>query len=218
MSFFKTFFDNAKDYTTKSAVWKDIGMAALGAGTYTLVPTAIQAITRVDMRSWKGALTGLGTGIGLSFALSSPGMFIGTITAFTFHFMYARLNQWVVYPVFNSYLFRWDPSVYDNNLSDCVGCVQNRSMADDLPSTQQLQPGAKLIDVGGRKVQVFDKADVEVNIPKQLDANIPTTTTTMSGFRNSGSGMSGFRNSVGMSGFGSSTAIRQPVRFRKNAA
>lgn len=220
--FFKKFFDNAKDYTTKASVWKDVGMAAGGAASYSIVPTAVQAITKIDMRGWKGAITGVSINSIISFAIGSPGWFLGTLTAFSFHFLYARLNQWVVYPVFNEYLFRWDPSVYDNNLSDCVGCVPNSSMADDLPPSQQLQPGAKVIEVGGRKVQVFDKADVEVAIPRQLDANATTTTTAMSGFRNSttmsgfrNSGMSGFRTS-GMSGFRNSGS-HQPIRFR-NAA
>ena len=220
--FFKKFFDNAKDYTTKASVWKDVGMAAGGAAFYTLVPTSIQAMTKIDMRGWKGAITGLSIGSIVSFAIGSPGMFLGTITAFSFHFLYARLNEWVVYPVFNQYLFRWDPAVYDNNLSDCVGCVDRPALADDLPPSQQLQPGAKVIEVAGRKVQVFDKADVEVAIPRQMDANISTTATTMSGFRSSGmsgfrnSGMSGFRSS-GMSGFRNS-ANNQPARFRNNAA
>jgi len=149
-NFFKKALENVKKNSSMPFV-KGAGMVALGALSYFVVPTAIEALSmkkdeqgdnliRIDMTGWKGVLVGAGTTIIAGMACNSPEFAMGGVAAATAHISVARFNDWIIYPVFGKHLFRFDP----------------KALSDDMSST----PGARQIDVGGKQVTVLDRSAV----------------------------------------------------------
>ena len=148
---------NLKAGTTGKAL-KGFGMAAFGAVSYAAIPTIIEAVSmkkdetgakilRWDMTGWKGVITGLATTVIGGLACGSPEFAIGGASAATVHISFARLNDWVFFPILGKHLFRFDPKALD-------------SMGDD---TATLPSGAREVMVGGKPITVLDRASVETN-------------------------------------------------------
>ena len=150
-NYFKKALENLKKNSSMPFV-KGAGMVALGALSYFVVPTAIEALSmkkdeqgdnliRIDMTGWKGVLVGAGTTIIAGMAVNSPEFALGGVAAATAHISVARFNDWIIYPVFGKHLFRFDP----------------KALNDDMSSST---PGARQIDVGGKQVTVLDRSAV----------------------------------------------------------
>lgn len=153
MNYAKKAIDNLKVGLSGKAL-KAFGMAAAGAITYVAVPTMIEAfsmkkteeggsVKRIDMTGWKGVLTGAGTAIAGGLMTGSIEFAVGAVGAMTAHVAYARLNDILFYPVFNTYLFRFDPKALS-------------SMGDDMA----LPAGARQINVGGKDITILDRESV----------------------------------------------------------
>lgn len=192
--------DGLKDFG-KARTWKSVGMAALGASGHAVYPTLIEAVFKTDLSGYKGLFTGIGLNTITGILLRSPEYILGGFSAAALHFWYGRLNGWVVYPVLNQYLFRFNP-------------VSENSALSGVPSQSQLQDGAKWVEIGGRKVQIFDRNDVtaEATAPAPIPAK-EQTTPALQGFQqalpaapisqNPPSSLAGFRTNVAkLNGFG----------------
>lgn len=157
MSILQKALSNLKSGTSGKAL-KGFGMAGLGAISYAAIPTIIEAVSmkkdetgakiiRWDMTGWKGVLTGLTTTVIGGLASGSPEFAVGGAAAATVHIAFARLNDWVFYPILGKHLFRFDPKALD-------------TMGDD---TATLPAGAREVMVGGKPITVLDRASVETN-------------------------------------------------------
>lgn len=154
MGFLSEFLNEFKSFG-KVQTYKSIGMGALGASGHALYPTLVEAVFKTDLSGYRGLFTAIGMNTVTGCILKSPEYLIGAYSAAVLHFWYGRLNGWVVYPVLNQHLFRFNP------------IDETSAMSDNLPDNAQLQPGAKIVEIGGRKVQVFDRQDVKTEIANQ---------------------------------------------------
>lgn len=170
---------NLKAGTTGKAL-KGFGMAAFGAVSYAAIPTIIEAVSmkkdetgakilRWDMTGWKGVITGLATTVIGGLACGSPEFAIGGASAATVHISFARLNDWVFFPILGKHLFRFDPKALD-------------SMGDD---TATLPSGAREVMVGGKPITVLDRASVETNAVSGYENGLMPEASSMNGYGNS---------------------------------
>ncbi len=151
MSVWSSAMGNLKTGFSKPAL-KEMAWVIGGAISYAVVPTVVEAcfsktdtagnkLLRVDMTGWKGVFLGLGTTVIGGMAAGKPGFALGGLGAATVHIAFARLNDYVVYPILGKHLFRFDPKALD-------------AMGDDMPSLPQ---GARQVDVGGKSITVLDR-------------------------------------------------------------
>lgn len=177
MGFFQKALNNIKTGTSAKAM-KGFGVAALGAISYAAVPTIIEAVSmktdangdkiiRIDMTGWKGVLTGAGVTIIGGLATGQYEFAVGGASAAAVHIGFARLNDWVFYPILGKHLFRFDPKALD-------------SMGDD---TSQLPAGAREVNVGGKTITVLDRASVDATpVSGYGEGLLPQATPNMSGY------------------------------------
>lgn len=89
---------------------------------------------KVDMSGIKGALVGLASGlVAAGFGGHGAAVFGGTVGAFCGHLWWSQLNGLVAYPVFGTYLWRWDPSAKNLGLQPAP-----QSFADELGGSMQM--------------------------------------------------------------------------------
>lgn len=218
----KKALDNLKVGTSKKALG-GMGMAVLGGVAYCAIPTMIEAfsmkkteagenVVRISMTGPKGCIVGvLSTVIG-GFAFGSPEFALGGLAAGTAHFTFARLNDWVFYPVFGKHIFVFDP----------------KSLRDDM-----LPAGARDVTVGGKTVTVIDRASVDATPVSGYRENLlPQAVETVGGYSDNVlppatpnmNGVNGFKEGLtqqatAVSGFkqGLTTQAKSPLSgFRSN--
>lgn len=174
MNYLKKGLENLKVGVSAKALG-GMGMAVAGAITYLTIPTMIEAfsmkkteagdnVVRIPMTGPKGCIVGILTTVIGGLAAGSPEFALGGLAAGTAHFSFARLNDWVFYPVFGKHLFVFDP----------------KSLGDD---TSTLPAGAREVTVGNKKVTVFDRASVDATPVSGYRENIlPQAVSTVDGY------------------------------------
>lgn len=174
MSVWKDAMGNLKTGFSTPAL-KEMAWAVGGALTYALAPTIVEAcfsttdtagnkLLRVDMTGWKGVFLGTAVTVIGGMAAGKAGFAIGGLSAATVHIAFARLNDYVVYPILGKHLFRFDPKAIDS------------AMSDDMPS---LPSGARQVDVGGKQITVLDRDSVTPSSEGAAAAMMGYTTTLL---------------------------------------
>ncbi|MBS1562368.1 MAG: hypothetical protein JSS89_12245 [Bacteroidetes bacterium] len=115
---FWTGLDNLKVTLGTKGAWADHAMTVVGGVMYVVLPTAIEAIFKVDLTGWKGYVTSLTTNLLIGGAFRSPGYMAGTLGAGTAHLVYGKLQDSVIKKVFKKYAYRFDPSITTSSMSD----------------------------------------------------------------------------------------------------
>ncbi|MBU3742578.1 MAG: hypothetical protein FGM24_09890 [Candidatus Kapabacteria bacterium] len=163
-TFWRT-LDNLKVTLGTKAAWSDHLMAFLGGTMYVILPTAIEAIFRVDLTGWRGYITSMSTNLVIGGALRSPGYMAGVMGVGAAHLIYARGQDAIIRPIFRKYAYRFDPT-------------ETRSaMSDDVPTTAPVTPplGTQVRTIGGERVHLYppspNAAKVEV-APAALPAHL----------------------------------------------
>ncbi|HLP29551.1 MAG TPA: hypothetical protein VK147_12985 [Candidatus Didemnitutus sp.] len=144
--------DNLKVSLGTGAAWKDNAMALLGGVMYVIVPTAIEAVFRVDLTGWRGYLSSVSINLAIGGVFRSPGYMAGTLGVASAHMIYAKLQDPIIRPIFKKYAYRFDPTVTTSSMSD----------ADNAPAAGSSQSPAKppisgmeVRSVGGEKVLAY---------------------------------------------------------------
>lgn len=147
------FGTNIANTLTNKQNRKDIAFIFLGATLYATVPTFIAKMFKVDLSGIKGAMVGLASGlVAAGFGGSGAAVFGGSVGAFFAHLWWSQLNGAVAYPVFGTYLWRWDPS------------AKNLGMQTAPPSLgEDLGSGMQMITLpNGSRVPVYTSAPSNV--------------------------------------------------------
>ena len=136
-------------------------MALLGGVMYVIVPTAIEAVFRVDLTGWRGYLSSVSINLAIGGVFRSPGYMAGTLGVASAHMIYAKLQDPIIRPIFKKYAYRFDPTVTTSSMSD----------ADNAPaggSSQLLAKppiaGMEVRSVGGEKVVAYPPSPNVANV------------------------------------------------------
>lgn len=142
-AFWKT-LDNLKVTLGTKAAWSDHLMAFLGGTMYVILPTAIEAIFRVDLTGWRGYITSVTTNLVIGGALRSPGYMAGVMGVGAAHLIYARGQDAIIRPIFRKYAYRFDPTETRSAMSD-----------DVAPSRPAAMLGTQVRTIGGERVHLY---------------------------------------------------------------
>lgn len=143
---FTKLIDNLQSSFTTKGVAKEALHAVLGATVYVLVPTAFEAVTRIDITGWKMWVMGTASGLLVGGAMKSGGVITGTVGASVAHFHYAKGNGAYIKPIFGQYASRFDPQAIASAFADAntTPALQSGAELRRLPdgSTVALYPDA----------------------------------------------------------------------------
>lgn len=142
--------DNVGVMLATRAAWRDNLATVLGGLMYVVVPTALQSWRNVDMTGWKGYLTSIGTNVLVGSLLREPGYVAGVLGAACAHFVYARMQDSIIRPIFGTYAFRFDPTVTTSSMSD-----------DAAPA---LPAGTMLRNVAGETIALYPPSPSAANV------------------------------------------------------
>jgi hypothetical protein len=124
----KGVLNNIKANANKTLL-KTLAFGAVGAISYPLVPTVIQAITKSDMSGWRGLLTGVATVSVVGLAVGKPEMLVGAGAAMGTHLLYAKGTQ-MIENATGTQIFRMNPNnqIYREDLQNAI---QGGTLSDD---------------------------------------------------------------------------------------
>lgn len=132
------------------AAWRDNLATVVGGLMYVVVPTALEKWTGSDLTGWRGYLTSISVNLLIGGLLREPGYIAGTLGASAAHFVYARLQDAIIQPVFGQFAYRFDPT------------VTTSSMSDDAKGA--LPPGTMLRNVAGETIALYPPSPSVANV------------------------------------------------------
>jgi hypothetical protein len=131
----KSLIGNIKTNANKNLL-KTLAFGAIGAISYPLVPTVIQAVTKNDWSGWKGMFTGVGLISTIGLATGKPEMLVGAMSAMGTHLLYAKGTR-TIENAFGTQIYRMNPNniVYADDLQK----LSQGTLSDDENSAEQLE-------------------------------------------------------------------------------
>jgi len=100
---------------------KTLAFGAIGAISYPLVPTVLQAVTKSDWSGWKGLITGVTTVSVLGLIVGKPEILVGAGAAAGTHLLYAKGTR-MIENATGTQIYRMNPNnvVYANDLEKAL--------------------------------------------------------------------------------------------------
>ncbi|MDR0927217.1 MAG: hypothetical protein LBO69_05565 [Ignavibacteria bacterium] len=115
-SFAKNLRMNANRHLLKS-----LALGAVGAVTYPLIPTVMQAVTKSDWNGYKGLITGVATASLLGLATGEPAITVGACSAAGTHLLYSKCTG-AIERMTGTQIFRMHPEnvIYRDQLNEAL--------------------------------------------------------------------------------------------------
>ncbi len=157
------FVGNVKQNMTKHFA-ETVGLAAIGATSYVLIPTLLQAMTKRDLTGWRGFGIGLASASIIGLGLNKPEIAIGALAASGTHLLYSKGSQ-AVKNMTGVPLYRMAAEGTEAQLQDRL--LAGR-LYDDV-GTNQLPAGTELVQLPDGRTELAYTATPKEPLPPNAE-------------------------------------------------